>query len=134
MFGIGGLEFVVLCIIAIVLVGPKQLPTVVGQAGHWIRKISRLRDDWVREIKKDPSVQEITRSFEEAREPIHKIRRELEMRRRELQETLEEHTEQYSAGGPPPVDVDKRETQTSEVDKNEVTEIIPVPSDEAKKP
>lgn len=133
MFGIGGLEFFVLCLIALFLVGPKQLPTVVGQVGRWIRKATRLRDEWISEIRNDPSVKEITRSFDEARDPVQKLKRELEKKKREIEESLEESTEILER--PSAHELSKEESDTREKNPatTDVTEIMHKPEDGDKK-
>jgi sec-independent protein translocase protein TatB len=42
MFGLGWGEMVVIGIVALIAIGPKELPTVLRSAGQWIGKIRRM--------------------------------------------------------------------------------------------
>jgi len=42
MFGLGWGEVVVIGIVALIAIGPKELPTVLRSAGHWMGKIRRM--------------------------------------------------------------------------------------------
>ena len=45
MFGIGTAEILVILCIALVVLGPKELPKVARTVGRGIREIQRARDD-----------------------------------------------------------------------------------------
>ena len=60
MFDIGGLEMAVILLIALIVVGPKELPRLLKTVGHWVRKARGLArefqsglDDIVREAELD---------------------------------------------------------------------------------
>jgi len=59
-----------------------------------------MRDEWVNEIRKDPTVRELTKEFDDTkssvRRPIDQLREALQRRSREIEETLDEATEIYS--------------------------------------
>ncbi len=44
MFNIGGFEFVVLGVLALLMFGPDQLPKAAGQAGRVLRQLRRMAD------------------------------------------------------------------------------------------
>ncbi len=46
MFGLGWGEMVVIGIVALIAIGPKELPTVLRSAGHWIGKIRRMANEF----------------------------------------------------------------------------------------
>jgi sec-independent protein translocase protein TatB len=46
MFGLGWGEMVVIGIVALIAIGPKELPTVLRSAGQWIGKIRRMAADF----------------------------------------------------------------------------------------
>ena len=56
MFGIGTAEILVILCIALVVLGPKELPKVARTVGRGIREIQRARDDLKKniEFKDDP--------------------------------------------------------------------------------
>src|SRR5665647_824249 len=46
MFGLGWGEMVVIGIVALIAIGPKELPTVLRTAGHWIGKVRRMANEF----------------------------------------------------------------------------------------
>jgi sec-independent protein translocase protein TatB len=46
MFGLGWGEMVVIGIVALIAIGPKELPTVLRSLGHWIGKIRRMANEF----------------------------------------------------------------------------------------
>ncbi|MEM7221717.1 MAG: Sec-independent protein translocase protein TatB [Pseudomonadota bacterium] len=60
MFDIGGLEMALILLVALLVVGPKELPRLLKTVGHWVRKARGLArefqsglDDIVREAELD---------------------------------------------------------------------------------
>lgn len=51
MFGMGGLEIVVLAIIGLVIFGPNQIPTAVRQARGILRNLRRMADSAKRDLE-----------------------------------------------------------------------------------
>ena len=58
MFDIGFWELVILAVIALLVVGPDKLPAFAQQAGQWIGKIRRLKNNLQRELKQELSLDE----------------------------------------------------------------------------
>src|SRR5476649_1797806 len=46
MFGLGWGEMVVIGIVALIAIGPKELPTVLRSIGHWMGKIRRMANEF----------------------------------------------------------------------------------------
>ncbi len=46
MFGFGWGEMVVIGIVALIAIGPKELPTVLRSIGHWMGKIRRMANEF----------------------------------------------------------------------------------------
>ena len=46
MFGLGWGEMVVIGIVALIAIGPKELPTVLRSLGHWMGKIRRMANEF----------------------------------------------------------------------------------------
>ena len=46
MFGLGWGEMVVIGIVALIAIGPKELPTVLRTIGHWMGKIRRMANEF----------------------------------------------------------------------------------------
>ncbi|TVQ78052.1 MAG: hypothetical protein EA369_08030 [Bradymonadales bacterium] len=108
MFGIGGVEFVALCLIAILLVGPKQLPVVARELAIWIKKIRKFRDHWSDEIRKDPSIQELRREVnkveQDLSEPVREFKSSFEQETRKWETALQEETIELSSEAEEPTD------------------------------
>lgn len=58
MFDIGFWELVIIAVIALLVVDLDRLPAFVQQAGKWIGKIRRLKNNLQRELKQELSLDE----------------------------------------------------------------------------
>ena len=69
MFGLGFGEVVLLVIVAIVVVGPRQLPSMMRTAGQWVSRIRRMSTDLRAQSGIDQLMREegIDRSLQEIR-------------------------------------------------------------------
>lgn len=69
MFGLGFGEVVLLVIVAIVVVGPRQLPSMMRTAGQWVSRIRRMSTDLRAQSGIDQLMREegIERSIQEIR-------------------------------------------------------------------
>ncbi|HRI69504.1 MAG TPA: Sec-independent protein translocase protein TatB [Polyangium sp.] len=69
MFGLGFGEVVLLIIVAIVVVGPRQLPSMMRTAGQWVSRIRRMSTDLRAQSGIDQLMREegIDRSIQELR-------------------------------------------------------------------
>ncbi|MBF0316052.1 MAG: hypothetical protein HQK50_15100 [Oligoflexia bacterium] len=47
MFGIGFLEFIVLALIALVVLGPEEMVKALANMGRWLGKLKRAKHDVV---------------------------------------------------------------------------------------
>lgn len=56
MFGLGFSEIVLLAIIALIVIGPKQLPEVARMLGRFINELKRSMDEFTGDIKKQAKV------------------------------------------------------------------------------
>jgi sec-independent protein translocase protein TatB len=87
MFDIGGWEFLVIIVIAIIVIGPKDLPGTIRTVTSWIRRARELArdfqsglDDLAREAELDSVRNDIESGLgiDEVRDAGHSIRREIE--------------------------------------------------------
>lgn len=53
MSGIGGSEFVLLCLIGLLILGPERLPRVARQIGGWIGKARQMTRTMQRQIEEE---------------------------------------------------------------------------------
>lgn len=56
MFGLGLLEFAVVCFLALLVLGPEQLPKAASKLGYWVRRIRLLTQDLKHQIEKEETL------------------------------------------------------------------------------
>lgn len=92
MLDIGWSELVVIGIVALIVIGPKELPGVLRAIGHWAGKIRRMASDFqgqFQEAMREAEVADLKRQFDEAAgsatnftsgfdDPLAKANREIE--------------------------------------------------------
>jgi sec-independent protein translocase protein TatB len=69
MFDIGWGELVVIGIVALIAIGPKELPTVLRAVGQWVGKIKRMAADFqgqFQEAMREAEVADLKKQFDEA--------------------------------------------------------------------
>ena len=57
MSGIGGSEFILLCLIGLLILGPERLPRVARQVGGWIGKARQMTRSLQRQLEEEVSVE-----------------------------------------------------------------------------
>ena len=57
MSGIGGSEFILLCLIGLLILGPERLPRVARQLGSWVGKARQMTRTLQRQLEEETSVQ-----------------------------------------------------------------------------
>src|SRR3712207_715744 len=69
MFDIGWSELVLIGIVALIVIGPKELPGVLRAMGHYMGKVRRMASDFqdqFREAMREAEVADLKRQFDEA--------------------------------------------------------------------
>ena len=86
MFDIGWQELFVLAVLAIIVIGPKDLPRAIRTVTHWIRKARGMArdlqdglDDVVREAELDDIKKQANSIMSDELDPANTIARELDM-------------------------------------------------------
>lgn len=83
MFDIGWQEFILIALVAVVVVGPKDLPRVIRTVGQWIRKARSLASEF------QGSLEEMAREAE-----LDDVRKQLQQVSKEgLGATIEKHVD-----------------------------------------
>jgi sec-independent protein translocase protein TatB len=75
MFDIGGSELLLIVIVAIVVIGPKDLPRAMRLAGQWIAKIRRVSGHFragIETMIREAELEEMERKWREQNEAILK--------------------------------------------------------------
>ncbi len=57
MSGIGGSEFILLCLIGLMILGPERLPRVARQLGSWVGKARQMTRSLQRQLEDETSVE-----------------------------------------------------------------------------
>jgi len=57
MSGIGGSEFLLLCLIGLLVLGPERLPRVASQIGGWIGQARRMTRGLKRQLEEELDVE-----------------------------------------------------------------------------
>ncbi|MBM3584826.1 MAG: twin-arginine translocase subunit TatB [Alphaproteobacteria bacterium] len=69
MFGISWYEMAVISVIALIVIGPKDLPRILRTLGQWMGKAQRLANEFRRgldQMAKESGVDEVKRQVEKA--------------------------------------------------------------------
>ena len=76
MFDIGWSELLVIAVVAIVVVGPKDLPRLMRSFGHYAGKLRRAASDFQRQFEeamRESEVEEVRKAIESVREQTPSI-------------------------------------------------------------
>ena len=57
MSGIGGSEFILLCLIGLLILGPERLPRVARQIGQWLGKARQMTRSLQRQLEEEIDVE-----------------------------------------------------------------------------
>ena len=77
MFGVGWTEMLVVGVVALIVIGPKDLPVVMGRIGKMVATIRRLGNEFQREINKTTGLDQITDLRRSITEPIRSVASEI---------------------------------------------------------
>jgi sec-independent protein translocase protein TatB len=71
MFDIGWSEFLVIAVVALIAIGPKELPGVLRMVGQWMGKARKMAAEFqgqVQEAMREAEMADLKKSFDEVRE------------------------------------------------------------------
>lgn len=109
MFDIGWSELVVIGIVALIAIGPKELPGVLRSVGQWVGKIKRMASDFqgqFQEAMREAEVADLKKQFDDAASAATNftsgIDNPLESAKNQIESTFKEHTSPVSEPGPAP--------------------------------
>ena len=77
MFGIGWTEMLVLGVVALIVIGPKDLPVLMNRLGKAVATIRRMGNEFQREINKTTGLDQITDLRKSITEPLKQTATEI---------------------------------------------------------
>ncbi|HWA19001.1 MAG TPA: Sec-independent protein translocase protein TatB [Devosia sp.] len=77
MFGIGWTEMLIIGVVALIVIGPKDLPVVMGRLGKAVSTIRRMGSEFQREINKTTGLDQITDLRKSITEPLKQTAAEI---------------------------------------------------------
>lgn len=120
MFDIGWGEFLLIGIVALIAIGPKELPSVLRSAGQWIGKARRMAAEFqgqFQEAMREAEMADIKKQFDEAATAATDItsglENPLETARKEMQGAFDDKPKPADATTKPETAVETA-TQTTE--------------------
>ena len=84
MFDISWSEFLVIGVVALILIGPKELPGVLRTLGQWMGKVRRMASEFqgqFNEAMREAEMEDLKKhidSMTEGLDPIEQVRKEVE--------------------------------------------------------
>lgn len=95
--GMGGFEAVIIALLALVIVGPKDLPVLMRKLARWVNKIRGMAAEFrmsFDELARQSELDELRREVEALRrgDPLSPIRAELDPISREINAGLSDHS------------------------------------------
>ena len=79
MFGVGTSELIIILLIALLILGPKEIPKVARTLGRGMREIQRAKDELKKNIEfEDDTVSEIKSEINELKEDVSKTMNDTE--------------------------------------------------------
>jgi sec-independent protein translocase protein TatB len=109
MFDIGWSEFVLIGIVALIAIGPKELPGALRSLGHWMGKLRRMASEFqgqFQEAMREAEMADLKKQVDEMTaqaqgyanlDPISEVRRELETTQQQIESAI---TDPQSASAP----------------------------------
>src|SRR6202043_1996568 len=73
MFDIGWSEFVVIAVVALIAIGPKELPGVLRMVGQWMGKARKMAAEFqgqFQEAMREAEMADVKKSFDEVKEAV----------------------------------------------------------------
>jgi sec-independent protein translocase protein TatB len=103
MFDIGWGELLIIGIVALIAIGPKELPTVLRTLGQWMAKLRRMASEFqnqFHEAMREAEMADLKKQVDEVTsqaksyanfDPVGEVRRELESTQRQIESAFADH-------------------------------------------
>lgn len=80
MFDIGGWEFLLIAILGIIIIGPKDLPGAIRAVSGFVRKAREMAREFqsgLEEVARDAELDKVSETVKTAADPVGRVRREI---------------------------------------------------------
>ena len=80
MFDIGGWEFLLIAILGIIIIGPKELPGAIRAVSGFVckaREMAREFQSGLEEVARDAELDKVSETVKTAADPVGRVRREI---------------------------------------------------------
>ena len=77
MLGLGWTEMLVIGLVALIVIGPKDLPMVMGRIGKFVGQIRRMGNEFQREINRTTGLDEVRNLRNSITSPLKKTAEEI---------------------------------------------------------
>ena len=80
MFDIGGWEFLLIAILGIIIIGPKELPGAIRAVSGFVRKAREMAREFqsgLEEVARDAELDKVSETVKTAADPVGRVRREI---------------------------------------------------------
>lgn len=80
MFDIGGWEFLLIAILGIIIIGPKELPGAIQAVSGFVRKAREMAREFqsgLEEVARDAELDKVSETVKTAADPVGRVRQEI---------------------------------------------------------
>src|SRR5581483_1969090 len=107
MFDISWTEFLLIGVVALIVIGPKELPSVLRTVGQWTRKVRSMASDFqnqFQEAMREAEMADLKKQVDDlahdfrSYDPLKSVRSDVEAAGRDIENSLKASTPAASAG------------------------------------
>ena len=132
MFDAGFLEFLIIGIIALVVIGPERLPSVARTIGGWIGKARAFVDNTKRDIEREINATEMRELLDNQKKEIDELRNIVDDTKESFKKQASEVTTSFKESAQVLQETTKTEPQSSEKSSDAALSASPKPNTTAK--
>src|SRR5215471_19762464 len=112
MFDIGWSELLLIAVVALIAIGPKELPTVLRTLGQWMGKLRRMASEFqsqFQEAMREAEMADLKKQVDDLTsqaqsythfDPISDVRKEFESAQQQIESAIADNPPVDSASGP----------------------------------
>ena len=131
MFDLGWGKIIIVAVIALIVIGPKELPAVLRTVGQWMGKVRRMASEFqsqFQEAMREAEMADLKKQVEEmSSAAVRKFEEPIESARKDVEDAMADKP----AANPSPTEPDAAPTQSG---PDSAASITPRPTDPAEPP